>query len=183
MDLRPALQLKSAIRALTDVVLPAIDPGNKLAQEQARLTIGMLHLALQRLPLAFRYDLDELSRLLDLAAALSDHAGAHPQAQEIARELAPLIAQGKAVRARALADPAELQASSLALRERIGPLVTALTQDRSGPDLKPVSTLVMEHAKAQLLRDRAWLAPQGWEPAGSLPDIETLLPAAPGAAT
>ncbi|MCK9285355.1 MAG: hypothetical protein M0P39_13860, partial [Rhodocyclaceae bacterium] len=61
MDLRPALQVQTVIKAMTDVVLPAVDPNNKLAQEQARLVIGMLHLVMQRQPLMYRYDRDELS--------------------------------------------------------------------------------------------------------------------------
>lgn len=180
MDLRPEFQLKTAIRALTDVVLPAIDPANKLAQEQARLSIGMLSLALQRLPMVFRYDLDELSRSLDLAASLSDLAPTRPAAQEAARSLASSIERGKEVRARARAEPGELQTSNLELREKIGALVTALSRDMPTSELKPVSVLVLRHAKEQLLRERAWLAPQGWEPAGTLPDIESLLGPAPG---
>ena len=50
MDLRPSLQVQTVIKAMTDVVLPAVDPNNKLAQEQARLVIGMLHLVAQRQP-------------------------------------------------------------------------------------------------------------------------------------
>src|ERR1700756_539308 len=78
MQMRPAVQIKSMVKAMTDVVLPAIDPANKLAQEQARLVIGMLGLMAQQLPLQFRFDCDELARLLQLAAALQQPAGRVP---------------------------------------------------------------------------------------------------------
>ena len=38
MQMRPLLLTQSMIKAMTDVVLPAIDPQNKLAHEQARLS-------------------------------------------------------------------------------------------------------------------------------------------------
>ena len=52
MELRPSLQVKIVLKALTDVVLPAVDPNNKLAQEQARLCIGTLQIMASRLPLS-----------------------------------------------------------------------------------------------------------------------------------
>ena len=42
MDLRAPLQLKSMIKSMSDVVLPAIDPGNRMAQEQAQLQLPQM---------------------------------------------------------------------------------------------------------------------------------------------
>ena len=53
MDIRPALQIQTVIKTLTDVVLPAVDPSNKLAIEQARLAIGTLNIVLQRQALMY----------------------------------------------------------------------------------------------------------------------------------
>jgi hypothetical protein len=47
MELRPTLQLKAVIKAMTDVVLPALDPKNQLAQEQANLCIRTLQILLR----------------------------------------------------------------------------------------------------------------------------------------
>ena len=71
MQLRADIQLQTAIRALTEVVAPAVDAGNALAVEQLQVVIGMLHLMAVRLPLQVRYDCDELARLLELSKALS----------------------------------------------------------------------------------------------------------------
>ncbi len=54
MQLREDLQLQTAIRALTEVVTPAVDTSNALAVEQLQVVIGMLHLMAARLPLRFR---------------------------------------------------------------------------------------------------------------------------------
>ena len=70
MELRPAFQIPALIKSLTDVVLPAVDPANKLAQEQGQLIVGMLALIAQRLPLQYRYDRHELDSFIALADAV-----------------------------------------------------------------------------------------------------------------
>ena len=70
MQMRPDPQIKSVIKAMNDVVLPAVDPQNKLAQEQVRLCMGLLGLMAKQLPLQFRFDCDELARLSAYSAEL-----------------------------------------------------------------------------------------------------------------
>ena len=41
------LRLRTMIRAVTEVILPAVNPHDSLAQEQAQLLIGHLHALLQ----------------------------------------------------------------------------------------------------------------------------------------
>ena len=180
MDLRASLQLQASIKALTDVVLPAVDPDNKLAQEQTRLVIGMLGLMLQRLPLAYRYELDELSRFLKLGEDLRGVAGTAPRAADALQALYSSLERGHDVRKRARAEPQELESANFDLREKIGTLVTALCSGATAAEFKPVSQLVMDHAEQQLLRERAFVAPQGWEPGSKLPALETLIGAHAG---
>ena len=40
------LRIKTMVRALTEIIIPAIDRDNSLAQEQAGLLIGHLHVLL-----------------------------------------------------------------------------------------------------------------------------------------
>ena len=57
-----------------------------------------------------------------------------------------------------------------------GALVTAAAATADDAALRAVNTVVMDHAQAQLLRERAWVALQGWEgTASGLPAVETLL--------
>ena len=154
MQLREDLQLQTAIRALTEVVTPAVDTSNALAVEQLQVVIGMLHLMAARLPLRFRYDCDELTRLLELCTALG--------AQEDSA-LAQASAAGSEVLARAQADPAEVLQSIRELRSLSGALITAVYRDGDDAARSRVSQLVLAHADQQLLRERAWVAPQGWE--------------------
>jgi hypothetical protein len=181
MDLRPALQIQTVIKALTDVVLPAVDPHNKLAQEQAKLAIGMLHLVAQRQPLMYRYDLDELARFLALADTLRQQAEGLPGASNALHALMASTEAGEEVLGRAQAEPSELEEANFDLREKIGALITQVYRHTETGKLKPISDAVNAHAKEQLLRERVWLVAQGWEPdPKSLPAIETLIGHGPG---
>ncbi|PKO89842.1 MAG: hypothetical protein CVU18_02810 [Betaproteobacteria bacterium HGW-Betaproteobacteria-12] len=181
MDLRPALQIKTVIKAMLDVVLPAVDPHNKLAQEQARLVVGMLQLLARHLPLIYRYDRDELSGLLALANALQEQARNLPGIDGARHALVTSAEAGSDVLERARAEPGELEAANFDLRERVGALITAMYSANDFSSLKHVSETIAMHSREQLLRERAWLVSQGWEAnPQTLPAIEELISRAPG---
>lgn len=94
MQMRPQIQLQAVIKALSDVVLAAIDPDNKLAIEQGKLSIGLLALLAQQLPMQFTFDRDELARLIATAGTLATDAqgGAGTQAAVAALNEATLVA-------------------------------------------------------------------------------------------
>jgi hypothetical protein len=177
MELRPAFQIPALIKSLTDVVLPAVDPANKLAQEQGQLIVGMLHLIAQRMPLQYRYDRHELDSFIALAGELAGHGAAIPEAAAALSALAEGTDSGRALLARAGAEPLELEAANQRLREQIGAVITAAATAPDSPALKALNRAVLAHAEALLLRERSWLALQGWEgPAPAhLPAVETLI--------
>ncbi|MFT3792286.1 MAG: hypothetical protein QM741_14715 [Rudaea sp.] len=176
MQLRPDIQIRSMLKALTEVVLPAVDPGNPLAQEQTRLCIGMLSLMATQLPLQFRFDKDELARLVDLGQRL----GATPGADTHARQaLAADIDGANDVLARAGAEPGELVDAIRALRASTGAVVSQSCAEAKPDEIREIERAVLDASGAQLLRDRAWVLPQGWEAdPKALPPIESLIGAA-----
>ncbi|GAC1623373.1 MAG: hypothetical protein NVS9B10_08320 [Nevskia sp.] len=177
MQLRPAIQIQSVIKALKEVVIPAVDPKNKLALEQVQLSIGLLALMAQRLPQQFRFDCDELERLLAFADTLGAHAGGEPAA-----ELKAARAAGADVRARAQADPEDLVAAVHRLRAATGLAVQAAYEGGDAATQAEVKAKVLAMSQEQLLRERSWVLMQGWEvDPKAVPDIETLLAAKPGA--
>ena len=154
MQIRPDIALQAVLKSLHDVVLPAVDADNKLAQEQAQLVVGLLTLVAQRLPLQFRYDVDELTRLLALARTLGLDSAAQDD-----------------VLRRAGAGPDEVVAAVGALRAAIGDHIDTLGQGDAA-----ARAAVLAAAREQHLRERSWLSMQGWEvdPA-TVPAIETLI--------
>jgi hypothetical protein len=176
MQLRYPIQIQSMIKALTDVVLPAVDPANKLAQEQSRLIIGMLTLMSKQLPLQFRFDCDELHRLVGFAQQLQEQAKGAASTRTAVAELTSQARTAAGVLERAQADPEELLGSIRSLRAAIATVVTAVSLEGDEATVAGVQQTVLSKSKDQLLRDRSWLLMQGWEPdPASVPAIETLL--------
>lgn len=176
MDLRPPLQLQSMIKSMGDVVLPAIDPNNKMAQEQAQLILGMMHLLALRLPLQFHYDIDELQRYAELARELLDETQGGTETNAAMAQLARAAASSSAMLERAQTAPEELEAAVLELRNQIAALVDAVWRDGDADCRQRSSKAVLAASKAQILRERAWFAPQGWDAdMSAYPTIESLI--------
>ena len=160
MDLRPALQIQTSIKAMMDVVLPAVDPNNKLAQEQARLVIGMLNIVAQRMSLTYRYDRDELARFLALAETLKGQAKDLPGAKEALHALDGAADIGTDVLDRARAEPSELESANFDLREKIGALIV----NRDGffnSRREQIVALALRHAVPTIYESREHVASGG----------------------
>jgi hypothetical protein len=175
MQIRAPIILQSTIKALVEVVIPAIATDNRMAQEQAQLIVGLLTLLKQRQPDEWRYDLDELQRLTALGSNLQQLAPA--------AELLSQLQCGRRVLARAGATPGDLIAAVGALRAAIGEHVSRLDNLDEGSGAA-AARLVLQAAREQQLRERAWLLMQGWEidPA-SLPSLDALIPGLTATAT
>ncbi len=178
MQLRADIQIQTVIKALKDVIVPAIDPANKLAVEQAHLAMGLLTLLAAQMPVQFRFDHDELQRLVRAAEALERIRGQDPEASAELRRLSASRAEASDVLEKSRIDPARILTSIRALRADISALI--LTEPRDGLEAGQFSAaeqLVLELSRAQLLRDRSLLISLGNEidPA-AIPAIGTLLP-------
>lgn len=180
MDLRPKLQLQAMIKAMTEVVLPAVDSDNELACEQAQLVLGMLHLLAARLPWQFHYDIDELDGALKLGAAILDRGRGGPATRSALEALDVSAARGRSVLAGAQASPEDLENAILELRQRTASLLKALGTDGERDCRKTIGRAVVEASREQIERERAWFAPQGWDTEEDAPaPLETLLSSHP----
>jgi hypothetical protein len=178
MQTRPDLQIKSILKAMNDVVLPAVDPNNKLAQEQARLCMGLLGLMARQLPLQFRFDCDELARLTAFSAELQRIAGGAggTHTRESVAALEQASAAASALLARAKVAPAEIEQAVRTLREGTGTVISSVFREGDDVVQDRVQKATLAMSREQLLRERAWVITQGWEPdPASVPPIEELL--------
>lgn len=154
------LRIRSMLRALTEVVIPALDARDALAQEQARLLVGHLH-------------------------ALSLQC-AH-EARFVALEDEAMRRLGQALLASSAGGPVTLAAAA-AVRDSLGApdgprvaaaidrLILASAEDGLPSFREAVARLTLAHARAAALRGRSWFAAMGFggDPA-RLPAIETML--------
>ena len=176
MEVRPEIQIQAMIKAMVDVVLPAVDPEQKMAQEQARLVIGTLGLIASRLPVAYRFDRDQLDRYVSLSRELVALDQADGGGQTVSK-LESLAERGADVLQRARAEPAELESTVFDLRAEVSSLLQSLHKSSSPEKWNKVNRLILEASRMEIDRERALVVAMGFEPKpGSIPPIESLLP-------
>lgn len=167
MEIRVALAIKAILKALDEVVLPAVSPDNKLAQEQGHLIVALLGLIAQRDAMSYEYDVDELRRLIGLASDL----------QSLADDpvLNANIAAAEEVLLNARISPARLIQTSCQLSSVLADQIEVLVN--TGTELAcTAAKTVLAASQEQALRERSWLIQQGWESdPGQVPDIEKLI--------
>jgi hypothetical protein len=172
MQLRPQLQIQTIIKAMTEDVIPALDRTNQLAMQSAQLTVGMLALMAQHLPLEYRYDCDELARLIECAKALIVQLPSGTAAAQL-KEAGNI---GDEVLSRARAEPEEIVHAVRRLRTASAKAIASVYEGGDSAAKEVVAKTVLSMSKQQLLRDRSWLLLQGWEPnPKSVPAIADLL--------
>lgn len=159
-----AVRLQSMRRALTTVIMPAIDPSNQIAQEQAALMVG--HIAM----LSTQWErMDDYARLcladiVDLAGRLEAKGGPATQA---AADALTALSQSR---------PKSAETAFLEISAAIENLVRAVDVDGDPGFRATLHREVLLGGNRQAARDRAWFIACGFDVnAGELTSIETLL--------
>ncbi len=158
------VRLSSMRRALTTVIMPAIDPGNPLAQEQAGLMlahIGMLEAQWDKLEDYARLCVQDL---IEVSGRINAAGG--PETLAAAAGLAALA--GK--------PPVRGEVAYRALSEALEGLVRAVDRDGDADFRRALHREVLLHGNRQATRDRVWFAACGFDVnTADLPSIETLI--------
>lgn len=168
--------LRAAIKALDDVVAPALDASNPLAGEQLALVSRFLGFLRARLHYQEQRERFELRHYLALARALRPHAACGPA--HLASLFDEAIELGATLSDRACV-PAKERPAAI---DRLTAVVSVLV--RSSADAEPSLRVRIERAVVLASRSlfdaqRAWYLPIGFEPDLKLvPPIETALAAA-----
>jgi len=166
-----ALRIQSMIRAMREVVIPAIPPDQRLALDQANILVGNLRIMAEQHDRIFQYELTELREYARLLADLIEAAGSRDTAEARA-----VLARAEPVAAAAIPTQPELAALVRQLKAAADALLQAAHRDGSPDFRKAASELVMRQAEAQILRERRWLRAAGFElDPESLPSLDQLL--------
>ena len=165
--------LQASIKALEQVVLPALDPADPLAGEQLRLVAGFLGFLRQRLGSWHARRAFELDHYLDLGR--DAQADARLLSEDVAARLRSAIEHGERVRAQNL--PAE--GDQRAATAELAACISALVRLTAGADAALRARLqrkVMQGSRRWVEMQRAWFAPQGFEMrASELPPLDRIL--------
>jgi hypothetical protein len=166
--------LGAAIKALDEVVGPAIDTSNPLAVEQLRLVSRFLGFVRSRGPLNHERLHHELRHYIALATQLAGMAPANLEvpAQEILEQAvktaSPLASDPRAT-------SAQLQRSIDSLSSAVSTLVR-LVATAPAAVRDPVERTVVRASQSLLNTQRAWFLPMGFEPdPGRVPALGSAL--------
>lgn len=154
--------LRAAVKALTDVVAPAISKSDPLAAEQLRLVVDYLEFVRSRLDVLYDRDRFELGHNLSMARGLK--AFNAPASAATASLLESAIQDGAAVLEQTGASSPVLKAASATLAAAVRELV------REAPSFdedvrRKLERHVIEASDERITFERAWYLPLGFEPA------------------
>lgn len=163
------VQLQVIIKSLKDNVLPAVDSGNQLAQQQIQLSLAALDITRNHLPLVHSLMRRDIAEHITVAEKLQAVCVDQPSLAA----LCDAIGQAQA----ALADPAlgfiQLQEQARLLREGVG---AAITNNADSPQAEAVERVVLQTSEAPMMLGRAWNKPMGFEPdPKAVPDLAVQL--------
>lgn len=164
------LRLANTLKALTEVVLPALPADAPLAREQAQLAIAHLGVVARQWKDALAFERESLDAACRLAR---DLAGRITDAVADAAHVAALTAQ---LERAAGIDRTRYDAVSTAHRELVAVIAEVIAEDRAAHPLAAgITERVLAYAERQALRERAWFAACGLDPdRDSLPSLDTL---------
>lgn len=158
------LRLDSMLRAMTTIVLPAIDPANNLAREQATLVvahIAMMQQQWDKLDAYARLCIGDIERVI---AALEIRGGPVTQAAGASLDALDFGAR---------VPPNQIYRKAMA---RLENLVRAVEVDGDSAFRRALHRDVLLFGNRQAERDRAWFAMSGFDVnAKDRPTIEELL--------
>lgn len=159
------LRLANTLKALTEVVLPALPADAPLAREQAELAIAHLGVVAQQWKHALAFELESLDAACRLARGLAEAAGEATHAAALTAQLE---------RAAGI-DRMRYDAVATAHRELVAVIAEVITEDRAANPLAArITEHVLAYAERQALRERAWFAACGLDPdRDSLPSLDT----------
>ena len=146
------VQLQVILRALEEVVAPALGGAEQHVVEQLMLSIATIGFVKTRLPEARRFYRMELRSCIDLAKEAGRISGTD--------SLARAIEAGESALADPEADIADFETASRSLRDG----VTALSHSSVGqPHQAQLDAAILEKSGALVAQNRLWCAPFGFE--------------------
>jgi len=169
--------LRAAVKALTDIVAPAISHTDPLANEQLRLVVDYLEFVRRRLDFLHDRDRFELDHNLAMARAL-DALGVLGSGTTMAL-LKSAMQDGEHAQTFPAASSPALKSAAAALAAAVRELI----RESAGFDAKirlGIERCVMDATDERITFDRAWYLPLGFDPAGGeVPALADLLAKAP----
>ena len=168
-------RIRTMNKALTEVILPAIEPDNKGAVEQLQLVVGSLNLMNEQIDYAHWFEVTDGRSMVTMAEKL---AGISGQSIDPATEKA--IASVRDAGSRHNVTLTAVRQANYDLREALSAMITRILENSDATTHRAVSLAVIDMSEDQTSRERAFVAKTGFDVfPDSLKSIADALAAAP----
>jgi len=149
------LRFRTMMAALTDIIMPALDPNNSLAKEQAGLLLGSLAMIRSQIDYSHAFETVDLMAIIALAERLKALIG------KDAHDADQAVAMGKEVLSGRHATSA-LRTANRDVRAALRLLIERA--ERAGPQIAAsVQKAVLAQSDEAIQRERAWVVGTGFD--------------------
>ena len=159
-----ATNIGSMLRALENVVIPAIDPENGLAREQSWLIMMYLRLMAEQHDQIFHFRLREIREFHALASELLRLQPAALPEDEITRSAYTALEAAKPLLALELPHYEALAETARTLRALADALTQRICDNGNAEQRSLIGAMLLDQAKIEALRERSWVAGLGQDP-------------------
>lgn len=152
------LRFGSMAKALSETIIPAIDPSNRSALEQAHILLGSLEIVRQQIDYAHPFLVADIIDGAQLTRRLAAELGGE------SAQAADMVISAALAAAEAQAAPlSALQAANVELRACLSGLIETAYARGDETQIAAVQTIVLEGSKSQVARERAFVAAAGFD--------------------
>jgi len=170
------LRLQSMLRAMIEVIQPAIDRSQQLAIDQANIMIGTLRILLDQNDKAYQFRMVELRQYAKQVRELLELAQGGPETDASCRAAKVVLARAEPIAAMPIPTQAALSDLVLAMRTAADELLQAAHTDGNPAFRRAAARLVLDAGGKELVRERVWVRAAGFESdPRALPSMEELL--------
>lgn len=151
-------RISTMIKALAETVLPAVDPSNRAAIEQANIVIGSLRMLPEQIDFAHWFEVKENE---DLTILIREIIEISPGLAE--NDIDAELAASREIASRYDVQLSEIRACNIILRKRIDRLIEIIFADGTQDQCRTVQKKLIELGAAQIGRERAFVAGAGFD--------------------
>lgn len=151
------LRIRSMLKALSETVLPAVDPANKAAIEQLHITLGSLSLLREQIDYAYAFEIADLRDMIAVIAGLPALAGPVSDATR------QVVGEAEALASREPTALTRLQDANYGLRAAIAEEIAAAYQRLDAAAADRLDAWLLKNAALQIGRERAFVAATGFD--------------------
>lgn len=171
------IRIQNLIKAMQQVVLPAVSADNKLAQEQAQLVISHLQMLGLHWDKAHQFERSSFEAMRQLAEKLCKFSVGGARTTIVAQALSRAIEDSMAMPA---STAPQIAKAITVLGTAVDSLILAISEDADSQSRRLTQALILDYAKLQARRERTWFASNALDPDhGELSTIEAMLESTP----